>query len=65
MERKRSDKRFYFGVLLIAVGVILILERLNLIPETMADALISWQMLLVGIGILSLIGGMWSGHGYC
>jgi Predicted membrane protein len=57
MERKRSDKRFYFGVLLIAVGVILILERLNLIPETMADALISWQMLLVGIGILSLIGG--------
>lgn len=57
MERKRSDKRFYFGVLLIALGVILILERLNLIPESMADALISWQMLLVGVGILSLIGG--------
>jgi predicted membrane protein len=57
MERRRSDKRFYFGVLLIALGVILILERLNLIPESMADALISWQMLLVGVGILSLIGG--------
>lgn len=57
MEQKRSDKRFYFGVLLIVLGIILILERLNLIPESMADALISWQMLLVGIGILSLIGG--------
>ena len=57
MERRKSDKRFYFGVILIAVGVILILERLNLIPESMADMLISWQMLLIGIGVLSLIGG--------
>jgi predicted membrane protein len=57
MEHRKSDKRFYFGVILIVVGVILILERLNLIPESMADMLISWQMLLVGIGLLSLIGG--------
>lgn len=57
MELKKSDKRFYFGVILIAVGVILILERLNLIPESVADMLISWQMLLVGVGVLSLIGG--------
>jgi predicted membrane protein len=57
MERRKSDKRFYFGVILITVGVILILERLNLIPESMADMLISWQMLLVGVGVLSLIGG--------
>ncbi|HAQ21225.1 MAG TPA: hypothetical protein DCR40_18635 [Prolixibacteraceae bacterium] len=57
MERRGSDKRLYFGVILIALGIILILERLNLIPESLADLLISWQMLLVGIGILSLIGG--------
>jgi predicted membrane protein len=57
MERRKSDKRFYFGVILIVVGFILILERLNLIPESMADMLISWQMLLVGVGVLSLIGG--------
>ena len=57
MEHRKSEKRFYFGVILIAVGVILILERLNLIPESMAEMLISWQMLLVGIGVLSLIGG--------
>ena len=57
MERRKSDKRFYFGVILIVVGVILILERLNLIPESMADMLISWQMLLIGVGVLSVIGG--------
>jgi len=57
MERRSSDKRLYFGVILIALGVILIFERLNLIPESIADLLISWQMLLVGIGVLSLIGG--------
>jgi predicted membrane protein len=57
MERRKSDKRFYFGVILIVVGVILILERLNLIPESLVDVLFSWQMLLIGIGVLSLIGG--------
>lgn len=57
MEQKNSNKRFYFGVILIVVGIIMILEKLNLIPESVSDLLISWQMLLVGIGILSLIGG--------
>ena len=57
MEHRSSDKRLYFGVILIVLGVILILERLNLIPDFVSDLLISWQMLLVGIGVLSLIGG--------
>ncbi len=57
MERRGSDKRLYFGIILILLGVILILERLNLIPESVSDMLISWQMLLVGFGVLSLIGG--------
>lgn len=57
MEYRKGNKRFYFGIILIVLGVILILERLNLMPESVADLLISWQMLLVGIGVLSLIGG--------
>jgi predicted membrane protein len=57
MERGNSNKRFYFGVILIVIGFIMILEKLNLIPESVSDLLISWQMLLVGIGVLSLIGG--------
>jgi predicted membrane protein len=57
MAQVNSNKRLYFGVILIAVGFIMILEKLNLIPESVSDVLISWKMLLVGIGVLSLIGG--------
>ena len=52
-----SNKRVYFGLFLIAIGALWILERLNLIPEFWNDIFISWQMLLIGIGIFSLIGG--------
>ncbi len=52
-----SNRRVYFGIFLIAIGVIWILERLNLIPDVWDDILISWQMLLIGIGIFSYLGG--------
>lgn len=52
-----SNKRMSFGIFLIALGVFWILERLGLIPEFLGDILISWQMLLIGIGVFSLIGG--------
>ena len=57
MEPRKSDKRFYFGIILIGIGVILILEKLNLIPEFMIDIIISFPMLLIVIGSLSFIGG--------
>ena len=57
MERNRGDKRLYFGIILIVLGVILILERFNLIPDSMTDIIISFPMLLMVIGAISLIGG--------
>jgi len=57
MVQRNSNKRFIFGIILIVLGIFLILERLGLISESMSNVLISWQMLLVGIGILSTIGG--------
>lgn len=58
MERQdSSNKRVYFGVFLIVIGGLWILERLNLIPPSWDDVLISWQMLLIGIGVFSFIGG--------
>ncbi len=53
---RRGNKRFYIGVILILIGGILILERLDLIPWNVADLLISWQMLLIAIGTLLLFG---------
>src|SRR5664279_825253 len=57
MEHRSSNKRFIFGIILIVFGVILILERLEILPDSMVSMLLSWQMLLIGIGVLSLIGG--------
>uniref|UniRef100_UPI003217C3CD LiaF transmembrane domain-containing protein n=1 Tax=uncultured Draconibacterium sp. TaxID=1573823 RepID=UPI003217C3CD len=52
-----SNRRAGLGIFLIAIGALWILERLNLIPSFWNDILISWQMLLIGIGIFSIIGG--------
>lgn len=52
-----SNRRAILGVFFIVIGALWILERLNLIPSLLNDILISWQMLLIGIGIFSIIGG--------
>jgi predicted membrane protein len=52
-----SNRRILFGLFLIAVGGFWILVKLNLIPPGWNDVLISWQMLLIAIGIFSIIGG--------
>jgi len=58
MEKHISaNKRIYFGVFLIVIGSFWILEKLGWIPDFWDDILISWQMLLIGIGVVSLIGG--------
>jgi predicted membrane protein len=52
-----SNRRAVLGIFLIAIGSLWILERLDLIPSFWNDILISWQMLLIGIGVFSIIGG--------
>ena len=42
---------------LILIGAFWILVKFNIIPHFMTDILISWQMLLIGIGVFSLIAG--------
>ncbi len=56
-QHNASGKRIYFGLFLIAIGAFWILERLDLIPDIWDNILISWQVLLIGIGVFSLIGG--------
>jgi predicted membrane protein len=56
-KRIAPNKRIYFGVFLIAIGGFWIMERLNLIPDFWNDILVSWQMLFIAIGVVSIIGG--------
>ncbi len=51
------NKRVYLGVFLISIGAFWVLDSLGLIPSFLGEILISWQMLLIGIGVFSLIGG--------
>jgi predicted membrane protein len=53
----RTNKRIFFGLFLIVLGLLWIMERLDMIPDELKDVLISWQMLLIGIGVFSMIGG--------
>ena len=58
MEKERdSDKRVLLGLFLILAGVIWILFRLDIIPALWSDVFVSWQMLLVGLGIFLIIAG--------
>ena len=54
MEQRRN-KSLQFGIVLIIVGIIIILNRFNLIPFRVTDILFSWQMILVIIGSVLLI----------
>jgi hypothetical protein len=53
----RGNRRFLFGVVLIVFGSLWILERLDILPNSISDMIISWQSLLIVIGIVSLING--------
>jgi predicted membrane protein len=52
-----NNRRFLFGLVLIVFGGLWILEKLNIFPESVSDMIISWQSLLVLIGVIALING--------
>jgi predicted membrane protein len=49
-----ADSRIFIGILLVATGVVLIAENLNLLSWEMSHILISWPMLLVAVGLFNL-----------
>lgn len=52
---ERSKKGIGFAVLLVIIGSLLLCTKLNLIPAKYIDAIVSWQMLLMIIGVISLV----------
>jgi predicted membrane protein len=53
----KGNRRLLFGIILIAIGGVWILEQLGVIPHILRDVIISWQMLLIVIGVFSLFSG--------
>ena len=55
-----TSNRLIIGVLLIIAGLILMLKKATVLPEPLDhfidDIIFSWQMLLIAIGVITLIG---------
>ena len=47
-----KEHKYVLGAIFILAGTILIANNFNLIPNYIANALISWQMLLITIGTI-------------
>ena len=55
-ENKKSRGRAVLGTILLLIGLGLIANQFNLIPPDIRDLIISWQALLIGIGIIMVTG---------
>jgi predicted membrane protein len=55
-----TSSRFLIGILLIVAGLILIIKKSSVLPEPLDyfidDIIFSWQMLLIAIGVITLVG---------
>ncbi len=49
-----SRGRYVAGIILILVGVVFFLDNIEIIPDAVRDYLMTWQMLVIGIGVISL-----------
>lgn len=54
MENHSKNQTFGFGILVIAAGFAILLHQMELLPPLLDDILISWQMLLIAIGLYNL-----------
>jgi len=50
----KSKKRSLVGIIFIIVGAVLIAKKLNVIPASISHIIISWQMLLIVIGVINI-----------
>ena len=53
--RNRNNGRANLGYLFIILGIVVIVNRLNLLPSNIEEVLFSWQTLLIAIGVFNLI----------
>lgn len=51
----KSQKRSIVGIIFIVIGAVLIAKKMDVIPSYLSHIIISWQMLLIGIGAVNII----------
>ncbi|HNW73368.1 MAG TPA: DUF5668 domain-containing protein [Bacteroidales bacterium] len=54
-DTSRNMKKYTLGVIVIVFGFLLLLVNTGILPWDFKHVIFSWQMLLIGIGIISLL----------
>ncbi|MCD4735858.1 MAG: cell wall-active antibiotics response protein [Bacteroidales bacterium] len=54
MSSANRNQTYGFAILIIVTGFVFLLHQMRLLPPRIDDILISWQMLLIGIGIFNI-----------
>lgn len=53
-HKRKSDKRSLIGIIFIVVGAVLMANKMGIIPGNIRGIIISWPMLLIGIGAFNI-----------
>lgn len=53
-RRNRTDSRVFLGILFVAIGGLMILNNMDLLSYELSHIFISWQMLLIVLGLYNL-----------
>ena len=54
-SKRKSNKLSLLGIIFIVVGAVLIAKKMDIIPASISHIIISWQMLLIGIGVANIL----------
>ncbi|HEX2866829.1 MAG TPA: DUF5668 domain-containing protein [Ignavibacteriales bacterium] len=52
--RRRSGRTFFLGTVIIALGILLLLSNLDMMPFSLHELLFSWESILIIIGIVMI-----------
>jgi len=54
MNENKINKTTGFAILIIAAGIVFLLDRQGILPDKVSNIVISWQMLLIVIGLYNI-----------
>ena len=53
-SNRKSMKKVFFGIIIIAAGVLLMLHNIGILPDSIFRILFNWQVLLIAIGFVNI-----------
>ncbi len=58
-QKKNGLARVVFGLMIIVLGAVLLVDNMGILPPGIKDIILTWQMLVIGIGLINLANREW------